>query len=77
MYKLTINFTLLFTGGYFMTYNNKYQSYYDGDQSKIIKLDHIINEFIENYKVNTRFIPEMISGDILERCSYFNTIPNN
>lgn len=60
-----------------MTCNNKYQSYYGGDQSTIVKLDHVINEFIANYKVNTWFIPAMISGDILERCGYFNTIPNN
>ena len=60
-----------------MTYNNKYQSYYGVDSATFLKLDSVINEFIVNYKVNTWFIPALISGDILKRCGYFNTIPNN
>ena len=52
-----------------------YTTYYEDDSKKIKKLDNAFLACVDSYKIHHWEIPAMISGNILKRCGYFSTLP--
>lgn len=52
-----------------------YSTYREEDTTKMKKLDHEFLACVEKYQIKHWSIPAMISGNILKRCGYFSTLP--
>lgn len=53
-----------------------YYSLYEEETKIIEKLDKDFIRLISNYKINHWKIPALIDGDVLKRCGYFSSMPN-
>ncbi len=53
-----------------------YKEYKDKDNELIKYIEKEFINFADNYKVHEWQIPALIGGDILRKCGYFKTMPN-
>lgn len=60
-----------------MYLDNAYSTYTENDASTIEMFDKKFLELSSGYKVNEWLFASMISNDILKKCGYFNTMPEN
>ncbi|HEL0622384.1 aminoacyl--tRNA ligase-related protein [Streptococcus equi] len=57
--------------------SNKYIEYSQIDYLNFIKLDNLfISQLDSKYSVEYYKLPSLISGEVLRRCGYFSTMPN-
>ncbi|MBP2098940.1 class-II aminoacyl-tRNA synthetase family protein [Enterococcus rivorum] len=54
----------------------EYATLHSKDTELRAQLNIKLMSYIKDYKVNEWTIPSLIDGDVLERCGYFSTIPN-
>ncbi|HHA8850680.1 TPA: hypothetical protein ACOOSZ_002101, partial [Streptococcus pneumoniae] len=56
---------------------DRYVEYSQNDYDNIMKLDTLfISQLDSKYKVEYHKLPSLISGEVLKRCGYFSTMPN-
>jgi len=53
-----------------------YVCYYEGYEKIYTELDEKIKSFLDGMKYKTYNIPAMIEGDVLEKCGYFESFPD-
>lgn len=60
-----------------MLIDKAYMVYDENEAKKIETLDSIFLGFCEGYKVNNWLISSMISNDLIEKCEYFESMPQH